>query len=61
MEMFRELFETSQRDSRGLTFFLNGQQVAGIVVRMGDGWVEAASQVHDRIVIRVEQLDGVAL
>lgn len=61
MEMYRELFEMSQRDSRGLTLFINGQQVAGIVVRTGEGWIELQSQIYDRIVVRLEQLDAVAL
>ena len=60
MHPFQELLEFSLANKRGLTFYLNGQTVAGYVTKIGGHTVEVRNQQHDRIVILFERIDGVA-
>ena len=60
MNIYRELFERSLVEKRGLTFFINGQTVAGIVTEIiGDEAVATYSQTYSRIIIRIDQIDAV--
>ena len=63
MNPFAELFQVGQREKKGLTFYVGGQTIAGIVVRVEEsgGTVEARNQTHSRIVIRLDRVDAVAL
>ncbi len=63
MEPFRELLELSQRERRGLTFYVNGQPLAGWVVAILENGaaVEVRSQAHSRLIIRLDRVDAVAL
>ena len=58
---FHELFDLSQQTKKGLTFHVNGQTIAGIVTRVGDDTVEVKNQTHDRIAIRLDRIDAVAV
>lgn len=59
---FQELIEQSQKEKKGLTFFINGQTIAGIVVKtIGAEAVEVRNQTHSRIIIRLDQVDAVAI
>lgn len=61
MNSFSELIEWSAKEKRGLTFFVNGQTVAGIVVKVGeDGTIELKSQTYSRIIVRLDSVDAVA-
>ena len=45
----------------GLTFYVNGATVPGVVTRIGDdGYVEVRNQEHGRIIIRMDRVDAVA-
>ena len=60
-QAFQELFAQSQKDKRGLTFYVKGQQIPGIVTRViGNDAVEVRSQTHNRVIIRIDQIDAVA-
>ena len=62
MDIYRELFERSLVEKRGLTFFMNGQTVSGIVTEiLGDEAVAAYNQTYSRIVIRLDRIDAVAI
>lgn len=62
MNPFAELFETSQTNKKGLTFYVGGQTIAGIVVKVNGGEsVEVRNQTHSRVVIRLDRIDAVAL
>ena len=63
MEAFRELLELSQRDKKGLTFYVGGQTIVGYVVRIVDngGSVEVRNQTQSRVVIRLDRVDAVGL
>lgn len=60
MDIFRDLFEFSKENKRGLTFFVKGQSITGIVVEINNEFIVARSQTFDRIIIKIESLDAVA-
>ncbi len=56
-----QLLSTAQQDKRGVTLYVNGQTVAGAVLRIEPGqWVELKSQQANRIIVRLDRIDGVA-
>ena len=58
---FQELFAQSQKDKRGLTFYVKGQAIPGVVTRViGNDAVEVRNQTQGRIVIRIDSIDAVA-
>ena len=61
-EIYKELFQTSQKEKRGLTFYVNGQTIPGVVTKIvNDQVVEVHNQIHDRVVILVDRIDALAL
>jgi hypothetical protein len=62
MQAYQELFSVSQKEKRGLMFFVRGQQIGGAVTKvMGNDAVEIRNQTYGRIVIRIEHIDAVAI
>jgi hypothetical protein len=62
IQSYQELIELSQKEKKGLTFFVRGQTVAGVVVRtIGNEAVEVRSQTYSRVIIRLESVDAVAI
>jgi len=60
--MFKELFELSQKDKKGLLFYIKGQTVGGLVTNIiSDDLVEVRNREYDRILIRVDSIDAVAI
>ena len=61
-QAYGELFAVSQKDKRGLMFYVRGQQIGGSVVRViGSDAVEIRNNAHSRIIIRLDQVDAVAI
>ena len=61
MNPFSELIEWSAKEKRGLMLFVNGQTVAGVVVKIGeDGTIELKSQTYSRIIVRLDSVDAIA-
>ena len=62
-EAFKELIDLSMQNKKGLTFFINGQTISGHVVKVTDngGCVEARNQTFSRIIIRLEEVDALAV
>jgi hypothetical protein len=61
-QAFRELLERSEKEKKGLTFFVRGQTISGIVVKIvGADAVEVRNQTFSRIIIKLENVDAVAL
>ncbi|HUT35394.1 MAG TPA: hypothetical protein VNE39_18040 [Planctomycetota bacterium] len=56
-----ELLQLSMKDKKGITFFLPGQTIAGIVTKVDTEAVEARSQTYSRIIIRLDQILAVAI
>lgn len=57
---FEQMFESSRSDKKGLTLYVQGQTVAGVVTAFSDEVVEMRSQQYDRIVVRIDRIDAVA-
>jgi len=61
-EIFRDLIELSQNEKRGLTIFIKGQTIAGLVTKViGTEAIEVRSQMYSRAVILIESIDAVAI
>jgi hypothetical protein len=62
MQGFRELFELSQKERRGLTFYVQGQSIPGVVTKiLGEDAVEVRNQTFGRLIIRVDRIDALAI
>jgi hypothetical protein len=59
--MFQELFETSQKDKKGVMLHVRGQSIAGVVVKISADHIELRSREYSRIVVRLDSIDTVAL
>ena len=60
-QAFQELFDYSQKEKKGLTFYVQGQTIPGVVTKMiGDDAVEVRNQTSTRIIIRLDRIDAVA-
>jgi hypothetical protein len=60
-QAFQELFDYSLKEKKGLTFYVQGQTIAGVVTKMiGDDAIEVRNQTSSRIIIRLERVDAVA-
>jgi hypothetical protein len=61
LRVYQELFDQSIKEKRGLTFFVQGQTIGGVVTKIYDaGFVEVRNQTHNRIIIKLSQIDAVA-
>jgi hypothetical protein len=59
---FKALLEASHANKRGVTLFLNGQTISGIVAACNaDGSIEMTAQQYSRIVVLGERVDGAAM
>ena len=57
----RELFERSEKEKKGLVFYVKGQTISGIVVKISTDAVEIRNQTYSRIIIRLDSVDAVAM
>jgi hypothetical protein len=61
-QAYQELFTLSQKEKRGLMFYVRGQQIGGAVTRViGRDAVEVRNQTYGRIIIRIDEIDAVAI
>jgi predicted lipoprotein with Yx(FWY)xxD motif len=60
-QAFQEVFAQSQKDKKGVTVYVKGQTIPGLVTKVGGDAVEMRSQQYGRIVIRLESIDAVAI
>jgi hypothetical protein len=62
LELFRELIERSQNEKRGLTIYLNGQTIVGIVSQIiNDYAIELRSQQYHKAVVLLESVEAMAV
>lgn len=62
MELFKELIETSLKEKRGLTIFIKGQTIAGIVTQIiGLEAIEVRNQTFSKVIIRLDAVDAMAI
>ena len=51
----------AQADKKGVTLYVQGQQIGGGVLRIEPGqWVEMRSQQYGKIIVRLDRIDGLA-
>ena len=61
-KIYKEMFETSRDEKRGLTVYFGGQSIAGVVVEIiGTEAIEMRSREFARIVVCVEAIDALAV
>jgi hypothetical protein len=61
-QAYQELFTLSQKEKRGLMFYVRGQQIGGAVTRViGRDAVEVRNQTYNRIIIRIDEIDALAI
>ena len=62
LQAYQELFAASQKEKRGLMFYVRGHAIGGAVTKvLGNDAVEIRNQTYGRIVIRIDQIDAVAM
>ena len=61
MDVFKEMFEWSQKEGKGLTFWVSGQTVGGGVVKFNADTVEIKSQQYRRVIIKISAIEAVAM
>ena len=62
IELFKELIERSQNEKRGLTIYLNGQSIAGIVTQIiNEQAIELRSQQYHKAVVLLESIEAMAV
>ena len=58
---FRELLDRSEKERKGLMFYVKGQTTPGVVVKIGADTVEVRNQTYGRSIIPLDSIDAVAI
>jgi hypothetical protein len=62
VELFKQLIELSHKEKRGLTLFIKGQTIAGIVTEIiGLEAIEVRNQTFSKVIIRLDAVDAMAI
>jgi hypothetical protein len=59
--LFQQILEASQSEKKGITLYVKGQQIAGLVTKVSGDSVELRSREYSRIVVRIDSIDAAAL
>ena len=60
-DIMRELLETSQNEKKGVSVYVKGQAIPGVVVKIVGDHVEMRSREFSRIVVKIDSIDAVAM
>jgi hypothetical protein len=60
-DAMKELLEASQNDKKGITLYVKGQSIGGLVVKISGDLVELRNREFSRIVVRMEAIDAAAM
>lgn len=61
-ELLKPILEESLQDKKGITFFINGNTIAGYVTRIIDGQaVEVKNRNSSKVLIKLSSIDAVEL
>jgi len=56
-----QALNAAQQDKRGITLYVSGQAIGGAVTRVEPGqWVELKNQTSNKIIVRIDRIDGIA-
>ena len=61
VEAYRELFEISMKDKKGVQIYMQGQTLGVVVTHIASDYIEARSREYSRVVIRLDRIDAAAL
>jgi endonuclease YncB( thermonuclease family) len=62
LQSYQELFDKSLKEKKGLNFYMKGQTIGAVVVKMiGNDAIEVRNQAYGRIIIRLDSIDAVAI
>jgi hypothetical protein len=62
LELFKELIERSQSEKRGLTVYVKGNQIVGVVAEIiSDRAIEIRSQQFHKAVVLLENVEAMAV
>ena len=62
LQSYQELFDRSQKEKKGLNFYVKGQTIGAVFVKLiGTDAIEARNQTYNRIIIRLDSIDAVAI
>ena len=59
--MLQEVLQASLDGKKGVMVYVRGQNIAGVVTKMAEGFVELRSREYARIVVKIDSIDAVAL
>jgi hypothetical protein len=57
----REILEASQNEKKGVTLYMKGQNLGGVVTRINADTVEMRNREYGRIVVRIDAIDAAAM
>ena len=60
-QSFRELLDRSEKERKGLMFYVKGQTIPGVVIKINADTVEVRNQTYGRVVIRLDSINAVAI
>jgi hypothetical protein len=60
-EMLRTILEASQNEKKGVTLYVKGQAIPGIVVKIDGDTVEMRSREYSRIAVKMDAIDAAAM
>jgi hypothetical protein len=60
-DAMKELLEASQNDKKGITLYMKGQSLGGVVMKISGDLVELRNREFSRIVVRIEAIDAAAM
>jgi hypothetical protein len=59
---YQELFDRSLKEKKGLNFYVSGQTIGAVFVKLiGTEAIEVRNQTYSRIIIRLDSIDAVAI
>ncbi len=62
LQLFKELIERSRDEKRGLTVYLGGQTIVGIVAEiLGEQSVELRSQQYHKAIVLLDAVEAMAV
>ena len=60
-DAMKELLEASQNEKKGITLYVKGQSIGGLVIKVAGEMVELRSREFSRILVRIESIDAAAM
>jgi hypothetical protein len=62
LELFKELIERSRDEKRGLTIYVNGQTIIGVVTEIiNEQAIELRSQQYHKATVLIEAIEAMAV